>query len=604
MMVKMGDRLHNMRTLRHHKNPDSKKRIAQETQDIFAPIAARLGVYVIKREFEDLAFEALDPEAYEQTEKSRMELVRERSGSIKATMAVLKDIFRDNGIDAEIEYFESNVYRIYEQWKSGQGDRDNESVVDHIRIVTEDDRACYDALRVVHKNFAQVANTLRDFLGTAKSNGYRALHTSIYGSEQRIIAVHICPKHQVVINDNGFFAPYATTKYTCADEIGKSLSQFYGQDDNGECGAGSLKAWFQTLADEIKNSNSTIDFVNKLKDEQLCRDITAFTPNRDRIDLPPGSTPIDFAYALHTRLGDSACGCLINGRKVDLMNYHIVSNDIVSIQTSKTAAPKHEWYYACKTDLARRSIKAWFGKSINRESNVKAGKIVASEVLKSIGLSLLIYDTDFMNEVAKSLQKSDADDLYAALGCWQVSKEILTRHIILEYRQGLFTKRKESALLDGSAKAENLIQAVSGIPKGYRMVLMKCCMAIPGDKIIGYLANNGEARVHRDGCQVAQNMKKNDSNLFVDLDWRQGIGNTVKSKSMFYVECEVSEHLLGNIISCFDDNEEHIYEYHYCEADNGKTAQLRIYFMASSREEITAFKDKLLKVPEVKSVHR
>ena len=587
MMVKLADRIHNMRTLNGHKNPMSQKRIAQETLDIFVPIAGRLGAFNIKCELADLAFKYVAPHQYEETRKRVAEILERRRECLMETMKFLRGALQKCNIEAKLEYHVNSLHYVYRNFK-----RHKVYEVDHIRIIVADDDTCYRTLGIVHKDSTQV-NTMHDYLGTSKSNGYRALHTCIYYQSREVVPVHICSKDHVAVNDCGIFAAYTDSKLSSGSDV-KSRFEVY-------------QPWIKSLldaADRADSMNEYVEYVNDLRGDLLSTDVLAFTPDGDPIDLPMGSIPIDFAYRVHTELGNTCVSAQANGVSVDLLKYEIKPNDIIKILSSHSATPRREWYNACRTQFAKNRIRAWFSKGLE-SLNIDAGKRIAAVELTKMSLARLMDDENFLKAVASRLGKPDVATMFRELGCWQISDENFGDKVRQEVRSGYFYKKKKgSARREGKRTIMDMIEVVGGLPEGYKLTWMKCCSVVPGDEIVGYLANNHELRVHRMSCTASQGLRKLYPERFVQLKWQEVGDDVVRSKVGVFVRCRVHEHIVGNIIASFDEKHEHICEYYYKEDDDGKYAEMRIYFKAASLNQLNGYIHRILDVEGVESAVR
>ncbi len=587
MMVKFADRLHNMRTLNGHKNPMSQKRIAQETLDIFVPLAARLGAYTIKCELADLAFKYVVPNQYEETRKRVAEILERRRECLIETMKFLRDVLQKSNIDAELEYHVNSLYFTFLSFK-----RSKVYEVDHVRIIVNDDDTCYRVLGIVHKDSTQV-NTMHDYLGTGKSNGYRALHTWIYYQSREVVPVQICSRKHVSVNDCGIFAAYKDSNAFNASEV-KSRFEVY-------------QPWLKSLleaADRADAQNEYEEYVNDLRGDLLSTDVLAFTPDGDPIDLPIGSIPIDFAYRVHTELGNTCVSAQANGVSVDLLKYEIKPNDIIKILSSHSATPRREWYNACRTTFAKNRIRAWFSKGLE-SLNIEAGKRIAAVELTKLSLAHLIDNEVFLKAVALRLRKPDVNTMFRDLGCWQISDEVFSDRVRQEVRSGNFYKKKKGAAhREGKRTIMDMIEVVGGLPDGYKLTWMKCCSVVPGDEIIGYLANNQQLRVHRVTCAASQELRKLYPERFVQLKWQEVGDDVVRSKVGVFVRCRVHEHIVGNIIASFDEKHEHICEYFYKEDEDGRQAEMRIYFKAASLNQLNGYIQRILEIAGVESAVR
>jgi GTP pyrophosphokinase len=493
VMIKLADRLHNMRTLSYI--PESKRcRIAKENMDIFAPLANRLGIWQIKWELEDLAFRYTQPEEYKAIAEKLADRRVNREAEVKKIIVELEKVLSEGGIKAEISGRPKHIYSIYQ--KMVQKDKSFEMVRDlrGVRLIVQDIPSCYAALGIIHTHWRPIPNEFDDYIAAPKDNFYQSIHTSVIYSDGKPLEV------QIRTEDMHRSAEYGIAAHWLYKEKGS-------QDDHYQ----QRVTWLRKLMEWRQDVDDAQEFVDGVKSDVFEDRAYVFTPRGDIIDLPIGSTPIDFAYAVHTEVGNRCRGAKINGKLVPL-DYKLKTGDQVEILTAKRGGPSRDWLNMhlglVNTQRARAKIRQWFKKQ-DREQNLSQGREILDKELKRLG----IVDLD-IDDLGKYFEYKGSEDLYVALGCGDLAIGKIINHI-QEVEKGdtdpLFTvspvavERKDSESVN-----------VLGL-KGILTSFAKCCNPAPGDEIVGYITRGRGATIHRKDCPNILRMK--DKERLVKVSW-------------------------------------------------------------------------------------
>jgi guanosine-3',5'-bis(diphosphate) 3'-pyrophosphohydrolase len=497
VIIKLADRLHNMRTLGYM--PEVKrKRIAQETLDIFAPLANRLGIWQIKWELEDLAFRHVNPEKFTEIAENLAERLVDREKTIKLIIQHLQGILDQAGVHADISGRPKHIYSIYkkmaEKGKSFEMVRDLRGV----RLIVQDIPACYASLGVIHTHWRPIPHEFDDYIAAPKDNFYRSLHTAVIYDDGRPLEVQIRTPE---MNQNAEYGIAAHWRY----KEGMSRDIDYEQRVN----------WLRRLMDWRSDVDDAQEFVDGMKTDVFQDRVYVFTPRGDIIDLPVGSTPIDFAYHVHTEIGNRCRGAKVNGRLVTL-EYALKTGDQVEILTAKQGGPSRDWLNPnlglVKTQRARAKVRQWF-KWQDREQNLTQGKILLDREFHRLGLT----EVD-LEPIAREFDCRNLDDLYVGIGCGDISiGRIINRLSEVD-------KEKIDALLATKQPTESKPSSdtvtVLGL-KGILTSIARCCNPVPGDEIIGYITRGRGASIHRQDCPNILRVKEHER--IVKVTWGEPV---------------------------------------------------------------------------------
>lgn len=492
VLIKLADRLHNMRTLGYMPE-DKRKRIAQQTLDVFAPLANRLGIWQMKWELEDLAFRYVNPEKYREIADNLAERRQDRERQIQNILNKLRTILLENGISAEISGRPKHIYSIYR--KMAEKGKPFEMVRDlrAVRCIVKDIPTCYMALGVIHTHWRPIPQEFDDYIAAPKDNFYQSIHTAVIFDDGKPLEVQI---RTLEMHQNAEFGIAAHWRYK---ERGPR-DELYEQRINW---LRKLMEWRQ----EIEDAN---EFVDGMKSDVFQDRVYVFTPRGDIIDLPAGSTPIDFAYHVHTEVGNRCRGAKVNGKLVTL-DYILKTGDQVEILAAKQGGPSRDWLNASlglvNTQRAKSKIRAWF-KHQDREQNLIQGKAMLEKELRRLGMA----DVD-LEKISRDFDFKSAEDLYVAIGCGDIG----TGKII--NRLNDTNIRKDPLLVPHApreTKPNDKAVSVLGL-KGLLTTFARCCNPAPGDEIVGYITRGRGATIHRQDCPNILRLK--DRERIVKVTW-------------------------------------------------------------------------------------
>ncbi|MDX2215007.1 MAG: bifunctional (p)ppGpp synthetase/guanosine-3',5'-bis(diphosphate) 3'-pyrophosphohydrolase [Oculatellaceae cyanobacterium bins.114] len=501
IVVKLADRLHNMRTLEHLAD-DKRRRIAQETMDIFAPLANRLGIGRFKWELEDLSFKYLDPDAYRQMQKLVTDKRTDREARLDQAIATLRYELEQLGIQCiDVSGRPKHLYGIYQKMERQKKEFHEIFDVAALRIIVENKDECYRALAVVHDAFRPIPGRFKDYIGLPKPNRYQSLHTVVIGMSGRPMEVQIRTVEMHHIAEYGIAAHW---KYK---ESGHSSSKFTGDDEKF--------TWLRQLLEWQNDLKDAQEYLENVKDNLFDEDVYVFTPNGDVIPLSRGSTPVDFAYRIHTEVGNHCAGARVNERMVPL-DTPLCNGDIVEILTQKNAHPTLDWLNFVITTGARNRIRQWYKRSHHDENYARGRELLEKELGKK-GFEALLKSAP-MQTTAERCNYHTVDDLLAALGYGEVTLNLVVNRL----REAIKAQQPIApapvvddleTLLPPSTPAlpVRLPNRASDSPiagvEGLLYNLAKCCNPVPGEAIIGVVTMGSRGiSIHRQGCSNTESV--------------------------------------------------------------------------------------------------
>jgi GTP diphosphokinase / guanosine-3',5'-bis(diphosphate) 3'-diphosphatase len=544
LVIKLADRLHNMRTL-HYLRPDKQSRIASETLEIFAPLAHRLGMNTIKWELEDLAFGTLYPKVYDEIVRLVAEAAPSRDQYLSRVIDQVHSDLRAAKIRATVTGRPKHYYSIYQ--KMVVRGRDFQEIYDLVglRIQVESPRDCYAALGVLHVRWNPLPGRFKDYIAMPKFNMYQSLHTTVLGPEGKPVEL------QIRTDDMHRRAEYGVAAHWKYKEgKGGALLPVKGADDAGEL------IWVRQLLDWQRETADPGEFLDSLRFEINTNEVYAFTPRGDVISLPQGSTPIDFAYAIHTEVGNKTIGARVNGRLVPLESV-LANGDVVEIFTSKAenAGPSRDWLTFVRSPRARNKIRHYFTRE-RREESIENGKELLARQLRKGGLPLQrLLTLEHLTAVAGFFKLSDVTALYAAVGEGTVGAQaVVNRLIAVEGGDETVAEEiSEDRVVTGRRRRSS-----GAIDCGIRVIgasdllvkLAKCCTPVPGDEILGFVTRGSGISVHRVDCSNAASLRAEPERL-IPVEWAPN------AKSSFLVAIQIEaldrNRLLSDITRALSD---------------------------------------------------
>ena len=507
VVIKLADRLHNMRTLRYMRS-DKQKRIAQETLEIFAPLAHRLGIFNIKWELEDLSFRYLEPDKYYDLVDQMKQKRHVREEIVNESIDVLKKALDDAHIHCEINGRPKHFYSIYKKMK--KDNRDLSQVYDlfAIRVIVDDVKDCYGVLGIVHSLWKPLPYRFKDYIAMPKPNNYQSLHTTVIGTRGQPVEIQIRTWEMHHIAEYGVAAHW---RY-------KEGNQTANKDAFDE-----KMGWLRNLL-EWQDTSNPQEFVNALKLDAFSDEVFVFSPRGDVIDLPQGAIPIDFAYRIHTDVGHRCVGAKINGKIVPL-DYRLKNGDIVEIITSKTGKPSLDWLNIVGSSESRSKIRNWFKKE-NREENIEKGLEALERECKRLN-----HDWKSLNvggrlgRVAKQMNAGSEDDLAAAVGYGGFAVNTVLIKLLELQKKDLQKQEEQNSslvMLEKLKPRKPVKHSGTGIlvkgEPGLLVRLAKCCSPVPGDPIIGFITRGRGVSGHRADCPNVTH-GQSDVDRLIDVEW-------------------------------------------------------------------------------------
>jgi GTP pyrophosphokinase len=536
ILVKLADRVHNMRTLKHHPSPKQKS-IAEETLDIYSPLANRLGIDWIKNELEDLGFQYLHPDIYNDIKGKVAKKEKERERYIGEVKRIITKKLFEYKIEAEVMGRPKQVYSIYKKMNAQDIDFDQVYDLTAFRIIVNNMKQCYEALGIVHSLWKPVPGKFKDYVGLPKANRYQSLHTAVIGLYGERMEIQIRTSDMNRVAEEGIAAhwKYKEGKFT------------EGEDDKRINWLRQLLEWQRELQD-----NS--EFLETVKMDLYPNDVYVFTPKGEVKEFPRGATPVDFAYSIHTDIGQRCIGAKVDGRLVPL-KYQLKSGDSVEILTSPNHQPSKDWLRLTKTSRAQTKIRQWIKKE-QRERSIGLGKEICEKEFRKFSLNFAkLLKSGEIQKVANDFGFQSVDDLMASVGYGKISPKQIAGKLVPPETLETIEKRKESRI-------EKIIHLVQKKPKdaikiqGLEDMMVRfasCCNPLPGDRITGFITRGRGITIHTANCS---NVLSNDPERKVKVEWdlRHKQTHPVRIR----VICADRTGLLADISSSISSNEANI----------------------------------------------
>ncbi|MGH3361481.1 MAG: RelA/SpoT family protein [Nocardioides sp.] len=544
LVIKLADRLHNMRTLRYVSQV-SQERTARETLDIYAPLAHRLGMNTLKWELEDLAFATLHPKIYDEIVRLVAERAPSRGKFLAEVISQVEQDLKEAKVKARVTGRPKHYYSIYQ--KMIVGGREFSDIYDlvGIRILVEEDRDCYSVLGVLHARWNPVLGRFKDFVAMPKFNMYQSLHTTVIGPQGKPVELQI---RTHAMHRRAEYGVAAHWKYKEDGRAGVDTEKLGDLDD---------MTWVRQLLDWQSEVEDPGEFLESLRFEINRAEVYVFTPRGDVIALPTGSTPVDFAYAVHTEVGHHTIGARVNGRLVPLES-PLDNSDVVEVFTSKApnAGPSRDWLTFVKSPRARSKIRQWFTKE-RREEAIERGKDQIAKLMRKEGLPLKrVLSHESLTLAAVHFNIADVSALYAAVGEGNLSAQAVVRRVIHLHggEHGAAEDLAEAVTITGrpskrGAGGSDAGVIVKGTPDVW-VKLAKCCTPVPPDEILGFVTKGGGVSVHRTDCTNAASLRSQPERL-LEVEWAP------TGQSMFLVNIQVEAldraRLLSDITMALSD---------------------------------------------------
>jgi len=586
ILIKLADRLHNMRTISYL--PIEKQREkALETMEIYAPIAHRLGMQKIKWELEDLSLQCLDPIGYREIVEGLEAKRSEHEMFLEHIKDKISQRLEEVGIKAKIDGRVKHIYSIYRKMYAQNKNMDEIYDVCAVRVIVDTIADCYNVLGFVHDLYKPIPGRFKDYISTPKPNMYRSLHTTVIGREGIPFEVQI-----------------RTFEMHHMAEYGIAAHWKYKAGVTKQDGSENEFAWIRQLLEGQQDTDAE-DFIRTIKVDLFADEVFVFTPKGDVINLPAGATPIDFAYAIHSAVGNRMVGAKVGGRIVQL-DYQLKNGDIVDILTSKeTYGPKRDWLQIVKTGEARNKIKQWFKKEC-REENIQRGREEFERELRAALLTNAFADEEIKTAVLKRFSFNSLDEMYAGIGYGGVT----TTRVLNKIREELSRYNAKQDKLDPEklittrkAKTESSGAIIEGVDNCL-VKFARCCTPIPGDEIVGFITRGYGVSIHRKDCPNAQSSMRSETekDRWIQVKWNDGSMSDHYMVGM-QISCKSRVGLLADIAMVFSNMKINVHEMTARDLRDGYTV-ISLMIESTGMEQFELIANRLKRISGVITVSR
>lgn len=587
IVIKLADRLHNMRTL-DPLPPERQKKIARETLEIYAPLAHRLGMWSFKWEMEDQAFRHLDPEAYYALAQRLAKKRQEREQEVQEALRLLKQRLEEAGFQADIYGRPKHLYSIYQKMRRQEKDLNEIYDLIAVRVVVETVRDCYGVLGLVHTLWTPIPGRFKDYIAMPKSNLYQSLHTTVVGPKGDPLEIQIRTREMHRIAEKGIAAHWLYKEgYRSNVEFEKKV------------------AWLREVMEWLREMKDPHEFMETLKIDLFEDEVFVFTPKGDVRSLPAGSTPVDFAFSIHTDIGLHCAGAKVNGRIVPL-NHRLRNGEFVEILTSKNAVPSQDWLAFVKTSKARSKIRAYLKESRRTEMAQRGRELLEAEA-KRLGVEPATLSVEHIEEAAKEAGLAGEDDFYAQVGfgTWTVNQAL--GRVLGEERVKELRQRWRRAHQRPSRRTRVQPYQMVRVP-GLENALVrfsKCCSPVPGDEIIGYITRGRGVSIHRRDCPNARALTEQDERE-IHVEW---VSQAPDGQELsFPVEIEVEAidrtNLLTQVMDAVSQQGKMNIEAVNARTTRGKMAYINLVVDISNTRQMNEVIERLQRVKGVSRVSR
>ena len=579
IIIKLADRLNNMQTLFVH-SEKKQKETARETLDILTPIADRLGINSIKQDLEELCLRYLKPGEYYDIVEKLNATKAERDNSVAKMIENVSDLLNKHDIKHEIFGRSKSIYSIYKKLEKGKRFSEIYDLL-ALRILVDTEQDCYQALGIIHSKFRPKPKRFKDYIAMPKTNMYQSLHTTVFGVDGQLYEIQIRTYEMDRVAEYGIASHWSykekgSVKAVMQNEMEQKLQ------------------FFRAIMDLKKEQENPEDFVNTVKEEVFHNTIYVFTPLGDVIELPNGSTPVDFAYKVHTNVGDKTVGAIVNSNMVPL-DYKLKSDDIVKIITNNNSAgPSREWLNFVQTTHAKNKIKAFFNR-INKEENLKKGEDILSKELRKQKISNdEFFDDEKFKKLLSDLKFNSANELYGNLGSGKISINTVMDNFLKK------EVSKEEKILEKATKgsqkqsSSNSLIGVAGIDD-IKVNLASCCNPVPGDRIVGYITKGYGITVHRMVCPNVSNLDER----LIEVKWNT---DTSKLPTNILVRSNSDNNSLINIISKAANNDIPVRKFNSHRSKEDDAIEMTV--LVNNKEQLLKLMNDIKMIPEVTDVER
>ncbi len=592
ILIKLADRLHNMRTLKHLP-AEKQRRISNETLEIFAPLAHRLGISAIKWELEDTALRYLNPQQYYRIVHLMKQKREERVHYIDEVMEEVKRQLKDVDIKAELSGRPKHIYSIYRKMMLQKKQFNEIYDLLAVRIIVSSIKDCYAVLGIIHTCWKPMPGRFKDYIAMPKPNLYQSLHTTVIGPKGAPLEVQIRTQEMHEIAEYGIAAHWAYKE-------GKNASQQSNEE---------RLAWFREILEWQNDATDAEEFMESLKVDLFSDMVYVFTPKGDVVELPRGSVPIDFAYKIHTEVGNHTIGAKING-KIEPLDYQLKNGDIIEMMTSKHSyGPSQDWLKLTQTSQAKNKIKQFFKKQ-QREENVSKGREMVEQELRAAGFEPKeLMTEEQLKTVLEKFSFTTEADMFAAVGYHGITAaQIVTRLTEKIREQQEKDKAIEETIEEVNASGQSMRKKAKG-ESGVRVEgvdnmlirLARCCNPVPGDKIVGYITKGRGVSVHRADCPNVQT--DHIKERLLEVKWE----NEQSEKRSYHVDLEISGYdrqgLLNDVLQVINEAKTNIMAVNG-RSDRQKIAVIHINILIHNNQHLKKIVDRLKQIQDVYTVER
>jgi len=602
ILIKLADRLHNMRTLQYMK-PEKQREKARETMDIYAPIADRLGISKIKTELDDLSLKYLEPEVYYDLAEKIALRKGAREAFVQDIVDEVKKHMDDAGIEAKVDGRVKHFFSIYKKMVNQDKTLDQIYDLFAVRIIVESVKDCYAALGVIHEMYKPIPGRFKDYIAMPKPNMYQSLHTTLIGNSGQPFEIQIRT-----------FEMHRTAEY------GIAAHWKYKESGSSKAAIDSAEAklsWLRQILEWQRDMSDNKEFLSLLKsDLDLFTDsVYCFTPTGDVKNLPSGSTPIDFAYSIHSAVGNKMVGARVNGKLVNI-DYVIQNGDRIEIITSQNSkGPSRDWLKLVKSTQAKNKINQWF-KTELKEDNIMRGRDMIDKYCRAKGINFSeLNKPEFMEKVMKRYAYKDWDSVLASIGHGGLKEGQVINKMMEEKTKKLKKEETDATILDGIASEGNKVPVLAAgksqsgiVVKGIHDLAVrfsKCCSPVPGDEIVGFVTRGRGISIHRTDCINVINLPEEERERLIDAEWQQPEGATGKEKYSTEIKIFANNRIgmFVDISKVFTERQIDITSMNVRTSKQGK-ATISMTFDIHGIEELNKLADKLKQIEGVLDIER
>lgn len=572
LYIKLADRLHNMRT-NWAINPAKQKEKANETMSVLVPIAHRLGINSIKSELENLSLYYLKPDVYNDILEKLNNTVAELDDYLEEMKESIIELLTDAGITFEIKGRVKSVYSIYNKLNNGKEWNKIYDIL-ALRVFVNTEAECYQVIGLIHSRFRPMPKRFKDYIASPKENMYQSLHTTVFGVEGKVFEIQVRTYEMDEIAEKG-----VASHWSYKEKGTKKIQNIMEQ---------KLEMFRNVIEASINESD--VDFEATVNSNIFSESIYTYTPKGDVIELPVGSTPIDFAYRIHSKVGDTTVGAIVNDQIVPL-SYELQNDDVVNIKTNASATPNKDWINIAKTNQAKNKIKAYFSKKDKEEYIAKGKEILEKELRKRRLAFNEVLTTDAINKITKDLKLKDLDDLYLAIGSLRYTAGYIInlssddKHNV---EDALLERKREMPKIN--YKSDILVEGTPNI----MVNIAKCCMPVKGDEIIGYITKGQGISVHKRNCSNVPDSKER----LIDVAWNMESTNYYYTN--IYVTIKDTKDILAELITEIGKKDSLVRSCRTIEKEDRLIYELNIRI--KDKEELEKIENAILKISNVTEV--